>query len=264
MSNLAEQAQHLHRAFFPARNDTDRNPLLLLNSLATTTEIWTPILPQLTAATDVLCVDYPGHGRSPARALPSDLDALASQILEVVDAFGVDRVHVAGVSIGGMAAIRLAETVPDRIASITVIGSAPVMDRDMWLARKEVVQQWGTKGLIPDVLPRWFTPEYTASSPATVTTYTGMLEGTVDAAYAAFCDLLAATDLRPGLAGIQRPAVVVSGGQDLAATVDDGQIIAAGIPGARHEVVENAAHMLQAMAADRVADVIIGSILGTR
>lgn len=260
MSNLAERAQHLHRAFFPARIDTDRDPLLLLNSLATTTEIWTPILPRLTEVTDVLCLDYPGHGKSPARELPADLDELAAQILEVVDAFGVERVHVAGVSIGGMTAIRLAETVPDRIASITVIGSTPVMDRDMWLARKEAVTRRGTKGLIPDVMPRWFTPEYAQAWPAVVATYTGMLESTVDAAYAAFCDVLAGADLRPGLADVRRPALVVSGGRDLAATVEQGGIIATGIPGGRQVVIDDAAHMLQAMAADRVADAIIASI----
>jgi 3-oxoadipate enol-lactonase len=264
LSVLVETTQHLHRAFFPARGESDRDPLLLLNSLATTTEIWTPLLPRLTAVTDVICVDYPGHGRSPARDLPADLDALAAQIIDVVDGFGVERLHVAGVSIGGMTALRLAERYPQRIVSTTVIGSSPVMDRRLWLERKSVVRQWGTKGLVPDVLPRWFTPEYATAWPAIVSSYVAMLEGTVDAAYSAFCDVLAESDLRPGLAGVKQRTVVISGGRDLAATVDQGRMISSSVPGARQEVIDDAAHMLQAMAADRVADAIIENVIGSR
>ncbi|WP_278235821.1 alpha/beta fold hydrolase [Isoptericola sp. AK164] len=257
---MAELTRNLHRAFYPSRLPGDREPLLLLNSLATTTEIWAPMMSRLTASTSVLCVDYPGHGLSPAREMPADLDDLAASMLEVLDEFGIERVHVAGVSIGGMAALRLAELAPDRIASITVIGSTPVMDRRMWQARKELVQQWGTRGIVPDVLERWFTSTYATAYPDVVAQYTTMLEGTADSAYAAFCDVLGPADLRSVLSAISCPTLVVSGSHDAAATVEDGRTIVDAVPHARHVVVDGAAHMLQAMATDAVADLILEQV----
>ncbi|SCL29244.1 3-oxoadipate enol-lactonase [Micromonospora pallida] len=258
---MAEAARELHRAYYPSRLPQSRDPLLLLNSLATTTEIWRPLLAELTAVTSVLCLDYPGHGRSPARGLPADLDELSRQILQVMDTLGVHRVHVAGVSIGGMSALRLADMVPDRISSITVIGSTPVMDAALWRSRKDIVQHWGTRDLVPDVIRRWFTPEFCRAHPDIVAEYSGMLESTADSAYAAFSDVLAASDLRERLSGISCPTLIVSGTHDPAATVADGESMAARIPGARFAAIDGAAHMLQAMAPARVAELIVESVL---
>lgn len=249
-------ARDLYHSWFPSRAGAGAESLVLLNSLATTTEIWTPLLPELTTETGVLCLDYAGHGQSPARRCPADLDELAAQIIEVMDSRGVAHAHVAGVSIGGMAALRLAATAPDRIRSIAVIGSSPVMERELWRCRKEIVHEWGTRGLVTDVLPRWFTDEYARDRPDVVASYTRMLTETVDAGYAAFCDVLNGVDMRDSLAGITCPTVVISGTEDAAATVAQGREIVDRIPGARQEVIPGAAHMLQAMAPQRVAALI--------
>ncbi|GAA2459900.1 alpha/beta fold hydrolase [Actinomadura vinacea] len=246
----------LYHSWTPARAGAGAGSLVLLNSLATTTEIWAPLLPDLTAETDVLCLDYAGDGKSPARRCPADLDELAAQIIEVMDARGVRRAHVAGVSIGGMSALRLAAIVPDRIRSIAVIGSTPVTERDLWRGRKEVVREWGTRGLVPDVLRRWFTEDYAQAHPEVVENYTRMLTDTTDTAYAAFCDVLAGVDMRDQLAKITCPTVVISGSDDAAATVAQGREIVHRIDGARQEVIPGAAHMLQAMAPQRVAALV--------
>ncbi|ADJ48977.1 3-oxoadipate enol-lactonase [Amycolatopsis mediterranei S699] len=248
--------RELHHSWFPARAAGNAEPLVLLNSLATTTEIWAPLLPDLTAETDVLCLDYAGHGRSPARRCPADLDELARQITEVMDARGVTHAHIAGVSIGGMSALRLAATAGNRIRSVAVIGSTPVTDRDLWHSRKEVVRQWGTRGLLTDVLRRWFTDDYARAQPEVVDAYARMLTDTVDSAYSAFCDVLAGVDMRDELAKITCPTVVISGAADAAATVAQGREIADRIDDARQEVLPGAAHMLQAMAPHRVAALV--------
>ncbi|MBR7741685.1 alpha/beta fold hydrolase [Phycicoccus sp. BSK3Z-2] len=246
-----------HSAHFPARRATPAEPLVLLNSLATTTAIWEPLLDDLTEWSPVLCLDYPGHGRSPARDVPVTMDALVDGVLAVLDRAGIARAHVAGVSIGGMCAVALAARAPDRIASISVIGSGPRLDPRMWADRRRLVEEWGTRGIATDVLRRWFTPDYAAANPVVVAAYREMLLGTSDHAYAALSELLGATDLRPLLDDVRCPALVVCGEHDPAAPVAGGEVFVRGIEDARLEVVPGAAHMVQAMAPEDLAALVV-------
>lgn len=219
----------------------------MLNSLATTTEIWKPLLPQLTQLHSVVCIDYPGHGHSPSHALPADFDALAAQILGLIDALRIGQAHLVGASVGGMLSLALAAQVPDRVCSISIVGSSPRMEEQMWVDRGNLVRDFGVSGVVPDVLPRWFTDPFAARRPDIVAQYREMLVGTTDAAYLSFCELLAGLDVRPRLSAITCPTLVVSGGMDNATTVADAQDVVAVVPGSRLEVLPDAAHMIQAM-----------------
>lgn len=219
----------------------------MLNSLATTTAIWKPLLPQLTEFHSVVCVDYPGHGHSPSKNLPKDFDALAAQILSVLDVMEMGEAHLVGASIGGMLAIALAAENPERIRSLAVVGSSPHMDVKMWADRTALVSDFGVAGVVPDVLPRWFTDEFTREQPAIVEAYRDMLCRTTDTAYQAFCEILEGLDVRPRLAHISCPTLVVSGEEDTATPVEEAKEILDLVPGARLEILPGAAHMIQAM-----------------
>ena len=253
---MTESAPALYRAFIPARTGDERMPLLLLNSLATTTTIWEPLLPQLTDDRPVILLDYAGHGRSPARSTPETLPDLSRDILAVLRRMDVNAVHVAGVSIGGLAGLQMARDAPDVVRSLTVIGSTPVMEHALWQRRRELVAEWGTPGVIGDVIRRWFTPEFAERRPEAVQEYSTLLAGTSDTAYMAYSTLLSGLDIRSWLPEVSTPTVVVSGGSDAAATPEQGRMIATGVAAGRHEVLHGVAHMVQAMAANDLARII--------
>ena len=58
-------------------------------------------------------------------ATPYDLDDLGRDALGLLDALGVGRCHVAGLSQGGFLAYRLALQAPERLASLTALMSSP-------------------------------------------------------------------------------------------------------------------------------------------
>ena len=76
--------------------------------------------------------DLLGHGKSdkPHRPVDYGVPNLASDVIAVLDAAGVERAHFWGYSLGTMVAENLAVTVPDRVLSLTLGGFPPGLDLD--------------------------------------------------------------------------------------------------------------------------------------
>ncbi len=100
-------------------------PLLLLHGFADSKETWLTLMALL--ARDHLCIalDLPGFGGAaavePGRLLPT---AMAQTLVEVLDALGIDRAHLAGNSLGGAYAAAMAAHSPQRVRSATLLGAA--------------------------------------------------------------------------------------------------------------------------------------------
>ncbi|MCA1835862.1 MAG: alpha/beta fold hydrolase, partial [Actinobacteria bacterium] len=94
-------------------------PLLLLHGIGTTREDFSALRPALEAEYDVLAVDLPGHGDSPALSERPTIRALTDAIEADLDALGMGRVHVLGNSLGARIALELARR--DRALSVVAI-----------------------------------------------------------------------------------------------------------------------------------------------
>lgn len=95
-------------------------PLILLHGIGGELCVWEPVLDPLARRMDVIAVDLPGFGRSPAlpEAVAPTPFALADAIAALLDELGVDSAHVAGNSLGGWIALELARR--NRARSVTV------------------------------------------------------------------------------------------------------------------------------------------------
>jgi pimeloyl-ACP methyl ester carboxylesterase len=86
-------------------------PLLLLHGIGCQYQYWDPLMDRLAAERDVVAIDIPGFGDSPAlgdgrRPTPA---ALATAVEGFMDELGWERAHVAGNSLGGWIALELAK-----------------------------------------------------------------------------------------------------------------------------------------------------------
>jgi pimeloyl-ACP methyl ester carboxylesterase len=84
-------------------------PLLLLHGIGHHRQAWDPVLDVLATERDVIAVDLPGFGASPAlpEGLAYDLPTTAAVFRAFCEALGLDRPHVAGNSLGGLMALEL-------------------------------------------------------------------------------------------------------------------------------------------------------------
>jgi 3-oxoadipate enol-lactonase/4-carboxymuconolactone decarboxylase len=243
----------------------DAAPLVLLNSIGTTTEMWEPCLAPLVERFRVVRIDARGHGRS-APAAPGarcTLAELGADVLAVLDELGLDRVHVAGVSIGGMTAMWLAIHHPSRVARLAAVCTAAHLPpAQQWLDRAAAVRDHGMAA-VGDVPARaWLTAAGAERDPALLAWLQAMLAGTDAESYAQCCEALAGADLRADLARIAAPALVVSGAEDPAAPPEYGTALAGAIPGARFEVLPGAAHIPTAEQPGRLARLLLDHVGG--
>jgi len=90
------------------QGDGTRPPLLLMNGLGVSLEIWQPFVNELRPGTGVICFDVPGVGQSPPPARPYRMCRMASLVGSLLDLLDVPRVDVLGVSWGGALAQQFA------------------------------------------------------------------------------------------------------------------------------------------------------------
>ncbi len=107
-------------------------PLLLLHGIASSTRVWTRLIPTLARAHDVIALDLPGCGRSHKPENDYSVGTQTASIRYVLDALGVDLVTVIGHSLGGAVAMSFAYHYPERVGRMALISSAG-LGREMHL-----------------------------------------------------------------------------------------------------------------------------------
>ncbi len=104
-------------------------PLLLIHGLGASRRIWDPQIERLATDRDVIAVDMPGFGDSPALAEPPTPWALAAALARLCSELGIERPGVGGNSLGGWVALELAKR--DAAASLCLISPAGLWSRPL-------------------------------------------------------------------------------------------------------------------------------------
>jgi pyruvate dehydrogenase E2 component (dihydrolipoamide acetyltransferase) len=99
-------------------------PILLIHGFGGNLESWSDLQSRLAEDRRVIAFDLPGHGDSDATGEDWSIPALAAAVRDLLDALGIAQAHLVAHSLGGAISIALAQRTPERVASLTLIGSA--------------------------------------------------------------------------------------------------------------------------------------------
>ena len=141
--------------------DPDAPALLLLHGFMGDGGDWREVIDRLGADFRCLCVDLPGHGRTPARD-PEDCTMAASArgIVELADDLGINRFHVAGYSMGGRLALYLTLHHPARVDRCILESASPGLategERAERRAHDEALAQQLERGDLEAFLRAWY------------------------------------------------------------------------------------------------------------
>lgn len=225
-------------------------PVLLLHGFAMHGGLFAPVLPALAERHRVHVVDLPGHGWS-APVAPYDLPTLAATIDDAtadIDA----PVTLLGWSLGGQVALQWALARPARVQRLILVASTP-----SFVARED----W-PHAMAPATLAR-FGDELRVAYRLTLQRFLSLQVQGSDAGrralaklrgslfergepsphvLAAALMLLHEADLRPLLARVAVPALVIAGERDTLVPLAATQALAAAMPQGTHAPIAGAAH----------------------
>lgn len=109
---------------FPCRRIGEGPPLVLVPGLAQPAALF-GTLPRTLARRGRTCLTYdpPGLGEAPERGRPWSFAEASADLAALLDAAGLERADLLGVSLGGKVALHFAAEQPDRVARLFLFGA---------------------------------------------------------------------------------------------------------------------------------------------
>lgn len=230
---------------------------VFVHGVGSTAAIWDYQLQALGAAYRCFAVELRGNGVPKPEPDPEQItrDGYVDDVLAVIDAAGAQRVHFVGCSLGGVVGFELWKRAPERVRSLTFVGSFAWYPDSAAYVRSviESVQAAGTMERFAHerakklgMPPGRRTDETIAQMACkTVPSYIAATHATWTGEYRAL------------LPTITVPTLVICGERDAVAPPSFSQEIAGGIPGARLETIAGAGHVTNADAPDRFNELLL-------
>jgi 3-oxoadipate enol-lactonase len=191
--------------------------LVFSNSLLTNLSMWDDQVAELKQSFRILRYDQRGHGGTQATEGSYSFDLLVADVVALLDGLSIKRAHFAGLSMGGVTALFLAQRHPQRFDRIIACDCAPAStpaSAQQWKERIELVSKDGIVALAEPTIARWFPPEFVAAKPPVLDKVRQMIRSTPIAGFSGCAQALSDYDLRPGLAGIERRTLLIVGTKD--------------------------------------------------
>ena len=223
-------------------------PVLLVMGLSFTLEMWFRILPHLARQYRTIIFDNRGIGRSDVPRGPYAMRTLASDAVAVLDAAGIAAAHVVGASMGGMIAQEMALSFPDRVLSLALgctsysglFSKWPNFRRGpngiAWLRAERLERERSVRDLL-----------YARSTPDLLVEEDIQIRCNCSWSFKGVLSQLTGILLWNSysrLPQIQAPTLVMHGEEDHLLPPQNGQVVAARIPGAEFVLLPDAGHML--------------------
>jgi 3-oxoadipate enol-lactonase len=238
-------------------------PLLLIQGLGYTADLWFRVLAELSGPRRTIRFDNRGVGRSNVPPTPWSIEEMADDAIDVLDAADAPRAHVFGVSMGGLIAQELTLRHPDRVASL-VLGCTHPGGSDA------VRMDPAAATMLMDRTPKSARDAIEASVPFLYSAATSRddIDGDLGARlrYAlratSYWGQLDAMRQHSGtlsrLPQISSPTLVLHGTADKLVQPGNAELLAAAIPGARLEWLQGAGHLFWTDQTDRTIELVNG------
>jgi pimeloyl-ACP methyl ester carboxylesterase len=225
-------------------------PLLMIPYTSADHACYALQFPAYTEHFSCIAVDLPGSGESDKPTGPYSTHGYADQLAGFLSAIGIERAHVAGMSLGAAVGMHLAARHPGRVRSLSLHSGWQASDDYL----KTVVEQWRTLAsalpsvadvVIQAIFPWCFTPEMYVDRPEFVVTLTDFVRSRpaqpVDA-FMAQIDAVVAHDASAVLGAIDAPTLITFGARDVVCSTRFAEPLTSGITRSELVVFDHLSH----------------------
>ena len=225
-----------------------RMPLLLIHGFPLDRTLWSAQTRGLADVARVIAPDLRGFGESSVPTGAVTMDTYADDLRALLDALGVPRAVIAGLSMGGYIAFAFYRRHASRVGALILADTRAAPDSAEAKKGREdntvLARAQGTAAVAEKMLPKMLTPQTLAArADVTNAARTLMSRQPVEGVVAALGALRDRPDSTPTLAQIVVPTLIVVGAEDSLTPPQDAEQMRAAIRGAHLAVVPDAAHL---------------------
>lgn len=224
-------------------------PIVFLHSFGHNKTLWFPQLTHfLERGYRVVAPDMPGHGDSTFDPAHHTVDRIARSYVELLGALGLQRVILAGISMGGYIALRMWAIRPELIAGLVLSNTKAEADSDEIVARRRAqvgnIREHGLAEFIRTGAPRRLSPKTLEHRPWVLDSITMMnFTVTAEANIATLEAMAAKPDDTATLATITVPTLITWGSDDTFIPKDAAAKLKGGIRNAQLHVIQDTGHV---------------------
>jgi pimeloyl-ACP methyl ester carboxylesterase len=234
-----------------AFDDNGPGPVVvLIHGFPLDRSMWSHQRASVGAIYRVITPDLRGHGTTAAPDEGYDIDTLADDVLETLDALQLTGpVVLGGLSLGGYVALSIAARFPERIQALLLINTRAAGDTpEAAEAREALARQVEAAGdarpLVDSILPRLFSRSTFERKPELVARmHDRMVKMPARAVAGTLRGMATRPDRRPLLAGITVPTLVIGGSEDQVVPMAETEAMAEAIPRGTLRVIADAGHL---------------------
>jgi len=235
-------------------------PLVLTHGLGDDLHFWDPVAASLAAQHDLIRWDVRGFGASDKPPGPYSAALFAADLAALLDALALPRVHLAGISMGGVIAQRFALDYPDRLRSLILVStSSEIAEKGAanWRRLADTIDARGFGTGARDA-SRGFSASFAARSPAVVAAAGEQTARNAPHAYAAAARAMSDYRWTDELARVRVPALVLQGLADQLTPPGGSVKLSRALPAARLLMFEDTGHCLPIEQPERFSAALLG------
>ena len=224
-------------------------PLVLVSGLSGVARYWAPQIPAFSARYRVITYDQRGMGASDRLQREFSLDQMAAELAGLLDALGIARAHVVGLSTGGAIGQTLAIEQPGRVARLVLCSTWTHCDpwfRRLFEARRRMYAECGPE-LHAMFHPLWlFPPDYVNAHDAEIDEERRRAAKGAPPVEVSIgrINALLGFDRRAGLGRIQAPTLILASDNDYITPGYYAEALAGAIPGSTLKVLQGGGHSI--------------------
>jgi pimeloyl-ACP methyl ester carboxylesterase len=232
------------------------DPVLFIHGYPFNRTMWDPQLAAVAAGWRFVAPDLRGFGESPAIGQgPITMDALADDMIALLDHLSIKQAVICGSSMGGYVALSMVMRYPERVRALVLVATRANADGPETQKNRHALaaraRREGAQPVIASMLPKLVSAHTRMKQPQVVEKIRTMIEGTsADTLARALEGMAQRADYTQDLTRITVPTMVIRGELDEIIPAGDMELIARTVRGARHEVIALVAHMPNLEASD--------------
>jgi 3-oxoadipate enol-lactonase len=214
-------------------------PMLLFHGTTMDRTAWDLVRAEMPAEYEFVMVEFPGSGESSMPTSELTIDVLVEQAIAVMDHLGHDRFHVAGYSLGAVAALATAAAAPERTITCTSLCGWATTDArmhftfDLWRRLIALDRELFMRYAVAD----GFTAAAIAGLAPMLEDVITLGASTLAPGSDAHLVLDQAVDIADRLSAITAPTLVIGAQEDRWVDVSHSHAVAAAISGATLQVL---------------------------